>query len=97
MFKRHDSKVPERGGWKKDTGGATYAAVVDRLKADRKMVDEVTNRHLACHGHDQRVDHRSHKDRGIDTVPGKHYGPKRIWSQQRASLLDADERRGTTR
>lgn len=33
------------------------------------------NRALEQAGHDARIDHRSHKDRGIEEVPTSHYGP----------------------
>ena len=32
------------------------------------------NRHLALAGHEERIDHRSHKDRGLELEPGVHRG-----------------------
>lgn len=34
-----------------------------------------TNRELERAGHDERIDHRSHADRGIDKEPTRHEGP----------------------
>lgn len=45
------------------------------LYALRKDFSCVTNKHLAMHGYDIRVDHRSLKDQGIDLIPQKKLGP----------------------
>ena len=42
----------------------------------RKDFAELTNRHLEKHGFDQRIDHRSHAERGIDLEPTIHEGSK---------------------
>lgn len=41
----------------------------DELKQIRKAWSELANTHLAKHGLNERIDHRSHKDRGLDTLP----------------------------
>ena len=41
----------------------------DELKEIRKAWADLTNEYLAEHGIDERIDHRSHKDRGLDTLP----------------------------
>ena len=41
----------------------------DELKEIRKAWADLTNDYLAEHGIDERIDHRSHKDRGLDTLP----------------------------
>lgn len=41
----------------------------DELKEIRKTWADLTNEYLAEHGIDERIDHRSHKDRGLDTLP----------------------------
>lgn len=35
---------------------------------------ELCNHHLAIHGHDVRIDHRSHEERGIDLIPQNKIG-----------------------
>lgn len=41
----------------------------DELKEIRKAWADLTNEYLAEHGINERIDHRSHKDRGLDTLP----------------------------
>ena len=41
----------------------------DELKEIRKAWADLTNDYLAEHGIAERIDHRSHKDRGLDTLP----------------------------
>ena len=41
----------------------------DELKEIRKAWADLTIEYLAEHGIDERIDHRSHKDRGLDTLP----------------------------
>jgi MobA/MobL family len=40
----------------------------------RERWAEVQNKHLEKHGHNDRVDHRSLKDQGINREPEKHLG-----------------------
>jgi hypothetical protein len=78
VFKRYDPIKPERGGWKKDCGGATRGEVVEKLKSQRAGACAIANRFLDQHGFEQRLDHRSYAERGIDKVPGKHLGPYKV-------------------
>ena len=41
----------------------------DELKEIRKAWADLTNEYLAEYGINERIDHRSHKDRGLDTLP----------------------------
>jgi len=74
FFKRYNAKNPERGGAQKASGGKARGELKDELLATRQQWAEVQNEHLARHGHDVRVDHRSLKDQGIDRAPEKHLG-----------------------
>jgi len=74
FFKRYNAKNPERGGAQKASGGKARGAMKDELLATRQRWAEVQNEHLARHGHEVRVDHRSLKDQGIDRTPEKHLG-----------------------
>jgi Ti-type conjugative transfer relaxase TraA len=46
----------------------------DGLEQLRERWAEYQNFHLALHGHEVRVDHRSFKDRGVELVPTTHIG-----------------------
>ncbi len=46
----------------------------EQLVEWRKAWADVTNRHLEQYGHDARIDHRSHADRGLDEQPTVHEG-----------------------
>ncbi len=74
FFKRYNAKNPERGGAQKASGGKARGELKDELLATRQRWAEVQNEHLARHGHEVRVDHRSLKDQGIDRAPEKHLG-----------------------
>ncbi len=75
FFKRANSKSPERGGAKKasipQTAGERNAAL---LRYVSRWAD-VQNEHLARHGHESRVDHRSLKEQGIKRTPEVYLGP----------------------
>ncbi len=47
----------------------------ERLMEMREAWAQFQNHHLAKHGHDIRVDHRSFEEMGIDAVPTTHRGP----------------------
>ncbi|WP_147287593.1 MobQ family relaxase, partial [Moraxella caprae] len=48
----------------------------DELKEIRREWAELANGYLAEHGLDERIDHRSHKDRGLETLPTVKMGWK---------------------
>src|SRR5664280_185648 len=73
-FKRYNAKNPEKGGAKKFSGGKSANELKAELLALRERWAEVQNKHLEKHGHNDRVDHRSLKDQGIDREPEKHLG-----------------------
>ena len=47
------------------------------LKFERELWGELANKHLAMHGFDARITDKSHKELGLDLVPGVHEGPAR--------------------
>jgi hypothetical protein len=86
FFKRYNAKNPEKGGCKKDSAGTP-----ERLAATRERWANIQNEHLARHGHDVEVDHRSYADQGIDRQPEKHLGSKgirRLKEQDISALLE---------
>ena len=82
-FKRYNSKAPEKGGCQKDSAGTQ-----ERLQATRQRWAEKQNEHLARHGHQVRVDHRSLKDQGIEREPERHLGPRLVKSMAAAEVAD---------
>jgi MobA/MobL family len=73
-FKRYNAKTPGKGGCKKASGGKLAKERTAELVALRERWAEVQNKHLEKHGHNDRVDHRSLKDQGINREPEKHLG-----------------------
>lgn len=90
MFRRYNPAHPERGGCRKDSGGMNRLQLRDNVIAQRKDVAGLMNEHLALHGHDVWVDHRSLKEQGKSRSPEKYLGPKRIKlmsKSEKSSLL----------
>jgi hypothetical protein len=88
-------KVPildSDGKQKRDSRGKLCYAYGDRwgskedLKVLRERWAEYQNFHLAMHGHEVRVDHRSFQDRGIELIPGSHIGVHAEGMHQRGKL-----------
>lgn len=77
-FRRFNPKCPELGGCRKDSGGKGRLQLREAVVETRRLWAELTNEHLARHGHDARVDHRSNTDRGIKRQAGRHLGPARV-------------------
>jgi hypothetical protein len=93
FFKRYNAKNPERGGAQKASGGKARGSLKDELLATRQRWAEVQNEHLARHGHEVRVDHRSLKDQGIDRAPEKHLGGAGVRALAQLDLAAILERR----
>ena len=57
----------------------------EKHKADewRKAWEVYANAHLEKHGHAERIDHRSHKDRGLEQIPTIHLGTAAHQMEQR--------------
>ena len=87
-FRRYNAKAPERGGCRKDSAGT-----VDRLQATRERWASIQNEHLARHGHDVRVDHRSLADQGSDRLPERHLGGRGVRRLQETDISALLERR----
>ena len=74
-FKRYNSKVPEKGGAKKDNTGKDYKTRKDEIKDLRQRWEDMSNLHLERAGLDTRIDMRSYKDQGIEKEPEKKLLP----------------------
>ena len=55
----------------------------DTLENWRKDWADIANKHLERAGIDQRIDHRSNKDQGLEEVPQIHLGPNVIAMEQK--------------
>lgn len=82
------SHQPSRGGCRKDSAGTD-----ERLQATRQRWAEVQNAHLERHSHQDRVDHRILKARGIARVPEMHLGGSGVRALARQDISDLLERR----
>lgn len=78
VFTRYNAKQPEKGGWKKESGGRNRLALRDELIEKRKRCAELQNATLAKYGHAARVDHRTLSEQGIQRQPEKRLGQARI-------------------
>lgn len=61
------------------TGGARKADIVnqkDWLQRVRKQWADLCNESLSQNGHEERIDHQSYADRGIDQLPQIHLGAR---------------------
>lgn len=92
-FKRYNAKTPEKGGAKKFSGGKSQEELKTELLAQRERWADLQNAHLEKNGHNERVDHRSLKDRGIDRAPEKHLGGSGVRSLNAYDISALLERR----
>jgi hypothetical protein len=77
-FRRHNPANPELGGCKKDSGGKDRSELRNDVLVCRENLKDIQNKYLEKNGFSARVDHRSHKDRGIDKEPERHLGQARV-------------------
>ncbi|MBD7954300.1 MobA/MobL family protein [Stenotrophomonas sp. Sa5BUN4] len=77
-FARFNPTQPDKGGCRKDSGGKSPLELRQQVTATRKLVADTQNQMLAECGHTTRVDHRSHRDRGLARRPERHLGPTLI-------------------
>jgi hypothetical protein len=82
-FKRWNAKNPEKGGCKKGDGYKSAEQRKTELVALRERWASLQNGHLEKHGHADRVDHRTLKERGIERMPTEHLGPTAAAMEQR--------------
>ena len=60
----------------------------DQLRDMRLDWEERANRHLALAGHDIRIDHRSHRERGLEIEPTQHVGVHATQMDRRGKPVD---------
>lgn len=74
---------------RKERGMKPAADDVKRLRA---LWADMANAALAEAGHEARIDHRSHAERGIDEMPTTHLGPTATAIKRKGKKLDIEER-----
>ena len=92
MFSRYNSKQPECGGCRKDSGGRSPMVLRDEVIATRKKIADIQNQALAEYGFAARVDHRSLREQGQERRPERHLGQVRIRSmsvEEKAAYVEA--------
>jgi hypothetical protein len=76
--RKRDAKTWFKRASPDGNGGAPKSRAMtadDWLKSVRKLWEQTCNAALSAAGLDQRIDARSHRDRGISSPPGRHIGP----------------------
>ena len=70
------------------SGGARKTTELrgDWLERTRALWAQRANEALAAHGHAERIDHRSHAERGLDVLPSQHIGPNAMEMEQRTGI-----------
>ncbi len=86
-FSRHNPIYPEKGGAKKDSGGLDPAILRENVKGAREAWAKLQNEVLQEGGHASRVDHRSHRERGIKQDPERHLGQAAIRQMKHGDSL----------
>lgn len=84
-FKRANPISPADGGARKLSGGKTPGEMGAEARAMRQTVAELTNDALTENGHEARVDHRSHEERGLKVEPRKFQPPALLRSPRSKS------------
>ena len=82
FFKRANGKNPERGGAKKDRDWNR----IEKVSELRLSWEEAANAALAREGHQERIDRRSLKERGIDRPPEPKLGVSQTAMLRRGEL-----------
>jgi hypothetical protein len=89
FFKRYNPKSPEKGGCQKSNTSKTFEERKNELVALRERFAMLQNRHLERLGHQDRVDHRSNDERGLERAPERHLGWKQAQNQQiKAQIIE---------
>lgn len=92
-FKRYNAKAPERGGARKGYGPSagqtlTKAERAAELKELRGRWEAMCNAHLERAGVEQRIDMRSHAERGTGLEPERKQSPSQWRGQGRANVIE---------
>jgi len=92
-FKRYNAKAPEKGGARKGYGPSagktlTKAERAAELKELRGRWEAMCNAHLERAGLEQRIDMRSHAERGTGLEPERKQLPSQWRGQGRANVIE---------
>ncbi|HHD2904480.1 TPA: MobA/MobL family protein [Enterobacter kobei] len=92
-FKRYNAKAPEKGGARKGYGPSagqtlTKAELAAELKELRGRWEAMCNAHLERAGVEQRIDMRSHAERGTGLEPERKQLPSAWRGEGRAQVIE---------
>ncbi|MBB4000497.1 Ti-type conjugative transfer relaxase TraA [Aureimonas pseudogalii] len=59
-----------------------------QLREVRLAWEQEANTHLARAGHEERIDHRSHRDRGLEIEPSRHMGVHATQMERQGKTID---------
>lgn len=88
FFRRYNAKNPERGGCKKANTGLDRETRREQLKELRSRWEVACNRALEQAGKEQRIDMRSHAERGTGLEPERKQLPSQWRGQGRANVIE---------
>jgi hypothetical protein len=92
-FRRFNSRHPENGGCRKDSGGKERSALRNYVVSVRENCAALLNNSLEKYGHTARVDHRSNMDRGLTRQPERHLGHVRVKLMTQDELTEIQAQR----
>ena len=72
----------------KDRAKLGLGPAADEIKELREQWATLANEHLARAGREERIDHRSYKEQGIDLTPTQHLGPNVVAMERRGIATD---------
>ena len=77
-FRRFNRAHPENGGCRKDSCGRDRHVLRNEVMSCREKWASLQNAYLERNGQASRVDHRSYRERGLETTPERHFGPAKV-------------------
>lgn len=92
-FRRFNRSNPEIGGCRKDSCGRDRHVLRNEVTSCREKWAKLQNEHLERYGHAARVDHRSHRERGLEKAPENHLGPAKVRQMTDDELKEIQDRR----
>jgi len=73
---------------KRDKHGLGFESPSARCTRLRELIADTINAELERHGYEDRVDHRSYAERGLDIMPQKHLGPAATAMERRGQRTE---------
>lgn len=99
FFRRFNPTNPKLGGCQKLNGASSRTELKHHTQGIRKLWADINNEALEQAGFEERVDHRSHRERGIERQPERHRGRLGVqrMSEEEKEQLCEDRRKARNR